>query len=253
MRLELWLADWKRDAWTLCGDCRTGIDVATWSPDGVRVLLGQNERLVAHALDGSAPDEVLATERGRALVPGPWLADGRIVYQSSPDLNLTNYEIKLLEQGGGTGRVLVPLGVGKAPEVSPDGRWLAYDSVQTGAREVIVQAFPGPGSRTQVSAGGGPDPASSADGGTLYYLRPAEPGGSAVVAVDIAASSVFTVGKPHELFRRPDSQTCGTTRCYDISADGQRFLFRDFAAKPRGSATRMDLVLNWTTTLSNAR
>jgi len=217
------------------------------------LLLGQNETLIAHALDGSVPDQALVQERGRALVPGNWLADGRIVYQSSPDLNLVNYEIKLLEPGGHTGRIIVPLGIGKAPDVSPDGHWLAYDSAQTGAREVIVQAFPGPGSRTQVSAGGGSDPAWSADGRTLYYLRRAEPAGSAVIAVDVAASSVFTAGKPRELFRRPESQSCGTTRCYDISADGQRFLFRDRTAMPRTAVTRMDLVLNWTATLSNGR
>lgn len=250
MRLEFWLADWKRDTWTLCADCQGGIDVATWSRDGHGVLLGQNETLVMHALDGSAPDQVLVQERERALVPGRWLADGRIVYQSSPDLNLTHYEIKLLEPGAHTGRVIVPLGMGKAPDVSPDGRWLAYDSTQTGAREVVVQAFPGPGLRTQVSAGGGADHAGSADGRTLYYLRRVEPTGEAILAVDITTTSTgLTAGKPRELFRRPEQQSCGTTRCYDMSADGQRFLFHDRGAIPHASVTRMDLILNWTSTL----
>ena len=57
-----------------------------------------------------------------------------------------------------------------------------------------------------------------------------------------------TVGTPRELFRRSDGQGCARSRCYDISADG-RFLFRDRTATKRETATRMDLVLNWTATL----
>ena len=247
---ELWLADWTRDAWTRCGDCNSA-DIGVWSPDGARLLLGRNDTLIAHALDGSAPDEVLVQEVGRRLLPSSWLADGRIVYQSSP--GLTNFEIKLLEAGGHTGRVIVPLGIGETPEVSPDGRWLAYTTAQPSAGEVVVQAFPGPGSRAQISAGGGHNPAWSADGRTLYYLRSTEAAGSAVVAVETIASSWLNAGKPRELFRRPENQRCGNTRCFDVTADGQRFLLRDRTTVRRESVTRMDLVLNWAATLPNGR
>jgi hypothetical protein len=70
---------------------------------------------------------------------------------------------------------------------------------------VVVQAFPGPGSQAQVSAGGGYNPVWSADSRTLYYLRRTETSGSVVVAVDIAASSGLTPGKARELFRRPET------------------------------------------------
>ena len=150
-RREMWLADWTRDTWTLCGEC-SGDSIGVWSPEGGRLLLGRNDALFAHALDGSTPDRVVIREDGRRLAPANWLADGRIVYESSPDS--TNYEIKLMEPGSGRGRVIAPLGVGAAPVVSPDGRWLAYTSLQTGAREVVVQAFPGPGAREQNLGGG---------------------------------------------------------------------------------------------------
>ena len=250
MHRETWLTDWTRDASVPCGDCGNqliGVG-GVWSADGRRLALGRDDTLVAHALDGSVPDQVLVQESGRVLVATGWQADGRIVYQSSPDL--TNWEIKLLDPGGHTGRVVVPLGIGSQPEMSPDGRWLAYISGQTGSEEVIMQAFPGPGSRAQISAGGGDNPAWSVDGRTLYYLRGTGAGGSAVVAVDIATSSVLTAGKPRELFRRPGSQRCGTARCFDVSADGKRFLLREQSAAKRESVTRMDLVLNWTGTLA---
>jgi len=251
LRRELWLVDWKRDAWTACNECGSAFAGGAWSPDGGRVLLGRNDTLVVHALDGSAPDQVVVQEAGRQLWADGWGADGRIVYTSSPDQ--TSFEIKLLEPGGHSGRVVVPLGIGTTPEMSPDGRWLAYASAQTGTQEVMVQAFPGPGAHVQISAGGGLNPAWSADGRTLYYLRELDQGGSAIVAVDISASSGLGAGKPRELFRRPESQRCIFARCFDISADGQRFLMIDRTAVRRLSVTRMDLILNWTATLGKGR
>ncbi len=191
-------------------------------------------------------------EEGRDLVPTAWLADGRIVYQSSPDR--TRYEIKLLEPGASSGRVIVPLGEGTSSAVSPDGRWLAYTTGPSGgtltsANNVMVEAFPGRGHRTQVSAGGGTNAAWSADGRTLYYLDITRAAGSVVFAADINADgAAIRVGTPREVLRRPDRQGCAG-RCYDISTDG-RFLFYDKISAKRQSVTRMDLVLNWTSTLT---
>jgi hypothetical protein len=235
----------------VCSDCNSKNYVAVWSPDGTSLLVGRHDTLVKHALDRSAPDQALVQEEGRMLVPSDWLPDGRIIYQSRRAGGTS--EIKLLEQGAQTGRVVVPLGIGSNPTVSPDRRWLAYVSSQTGASEVVVQAFPGPGPQAQFSAGGGSNPTWSADSRTLYYLRQTEVRGSAVVAVPIAASSGLTAGKGHELFRRPDSQRCAGSRCYDISADGPRFLMFDKPTMPRASVTRMDLVLNWAASLSKGR
>ena len=165
----LWIADWTRDGWTACPECDTET-VGVWSPDGQRVLVGRNERLVAHSLDGSGPDQVMVQESGRVLLPGDWLADGRIVYQSSADS--TTHEIKLLDANSHTGRVVLPAGIGSRPAVSPDGRWLAYESA---GGNVVAQAFPGPGSRAQISSGGGMNPLwshdSRTDSRTVAYLR----------------------------------------------------------------------------------
>ena len=74
-----------------------------------------------------------------------------------------------------------------------------------------------------------------------------------VVAVDIVSSGTqLMAGTPHELFRSTMDQNCTSSRCYDISPDGSRFLFRDHGTASRLSVTRMDLVLNWTATLPGA-
>ncbi len=139
--------------------------------------------------------------------------------------------------------------MGREPDVSPDGRWLAYTSAQTDQRKVVVQALPGPGSQTPVSGGGGQDPVWSADGRTLYYLKNVpDPRGTIVFAVDIiTAAGALTAGTPRELFRSSESQI-STPRTHDI-ADGPRFLFKDRSTSEHASVTRMDLVLNWTSTL----
>jgi hypothetical protein len=253
-RREFWVVDWTRNMWTACEDCNIATSISKcWSPDGRRVLLGRNDTLIAHALDGSVPDQEIVRESGRWLDPGVWLADGRIVYLSSPP-NSPGSEIKLLEPRGSAGRVVVPLGMGTDPDVSPDGRWLAYTSSSTGQPDsVVVQAFPGPGPRTQASAGGGTDPAWSADGRTVYYLQPGTES-TAVIAVDIATAGALTAGTPRELFHRPAYEKgCDITRCYDISANGPQFLFNTDRSAVRPSVTRMDLVLNWTATLPSGR
>jgi len=133
-----------------------------------------------------------------------------------------------------------------APEVSPDGRWLAFNATalsHDAHPDVFVQAFPGPGKRMQVSQWG-TNPAWSPDGKTLYYLS-----GSGLSAVDVhRAGDTITASAPRLLF--PGAASCRPVRCFDLSPDGSRFLIRPRGAAtvPR-SATRMDILINWTSTL----
>jgi serine/threonine protein kinase len=250
MRVVTWLADWTRDVWIACEECRSDRGTPVWSPDSRRLLVNRNDSLVAHSLDGTS-DEVLLREADRSLAPNAWLADGRIVYRSFSDRTSGASEIKYLDPEGRAG-ILVPFASGDA-DVSRDGRWIAYASGPVGQTNVVVQAFPVSASRTQVSAGGGRNPAWASDGRTLYYLDIGAPGTTAVFAVDIIAGGGITAGTPRVLFRRSDGQAAATARSYDISANGPRFLFKDRSTVPRAAVTRMDLVLNWTATLPLAR
>ncbi|HYB94744.1 MAG TPA: protein kinase [Vicinamibacterales bacterium] len=253
MRREMWFIDWTRNLWIACPDCTSNDRSAAWSPDGSRFLLDSGNTLVARSFDGAAPEQVVLREPDRTLSPTEWLSDGRIVYLSTPDG--TNFEIKLLEPGQKSGRLLVPLGAGIDGDVSPDGHWLAYSAGQFPERRVVVQAFPGPGPRIQVSGGYGQNPSWSKDGRTLYYLGTSPPNelNSSVFAVDLRLTDrTIAAGTPRELLRRPVSQGCSPRRCYDVSADG-RFLLFDRVAAKRQSVTRIDLVLNWTDMLAKAR
>jgi len=249
MKRETWIVDRTRDVWTPCNNCADDFGSVAWSHDGRHMAATHDAGLSIHTVDASAPDEELVHEDNRLLLVAQWLPDGRIIYLSGD--GATKFEIKVLEPGSHTGRTIVPMGVGNDPNVSPDARWLAYVTPQNGDDVVMVQAFPGPGPRMQVSAGAGTNPAWSADGRTLYYIGRGTSNRSETImmAVDVRSGDTFEAGKPHELFRRAESQRCGIMRCYDVSADGSRFLFSDKASSVRETVSRFDLILNWTATL----
>jgi hypothetical protein len=123
--------------------------------------------------------------------------------------------------------------------LSPNGRWLAYSTNESGTYQVVVQPFPDPsGGKWQVSANGGGFPVWRRDGRELYYLSPA----NELMAVPVTTETSFTSGRPTMLFRAPPpGATTGTA--FAVTADGQRFLF---SVAPANAAPPITTVLNWT-------
>ena len=121
---------------------------------------------------------------------------------------------------------LVPLVTGPATEgdaaMSPDGRWLAYASDESGTYEIYVRPFPEAASaRWQVSVAGGTDPVWSRTGRELFYLN----GQNEMSRVEIAAGSGFTFGTPRPLFSSGPYTPIGPVPAFAISPDDKRFLF----------------------------
>ena len=135
------------------------------------------------------------------------------------------------------------------PALSPDGRWLAYVSDESGQPQVYVQPFPGKGTRHQISTNGGREPLWARDGRTLYYLEPNPPAldGNTVTAVPVTGGTRFTWGKSKPLFQ---TRYGGTTpvRGYDIAKDG-RFLWYSPSLSPCAAATHLDIIQNWSADL----
>jgi len=101
---------------------------------------------------------------------------------------------------------------------SPDGRYVAYVSYQTGVEEVYIRPFPGPGGQITASVRGGREP-TWAPNGELFYRRP---GDWMMMVVEVSTDPVLSVGPPRELFAGRVS--ADTRAWYTVSADGQRFL-----------------------------
>ena len=121
---------------------------------------------------------------------------------------------------------------------SPDNRWLAYVSNESGRNEVYVQSFPPSGGKWQVSTTGGAQPHWRADGKELFYMTPDRK----LMAVDVNSQQSFGVGAPKLLFQTTVARYEAPNR-YAVSRDGQRFLIN--SAVEEVSHT-MTVVLNWT-------
>ena len=123
--------------------------------------------------------------------------------------------------------------------MSPNGRWLAYSTNESGTYQVVVQPFPDPsGGKWQVSATGGRFPEWRRDGRELFYLSPA----NELMAVPVTTAASFTSGRPTMLFRAP-TPGASLGGAFAANADGQRFLFSTAPAAP---APPITTVLNWT-------
>jgi hypothetical protein len=123
----------------------------------------------------------------------------------------------------------------RLPAFSPDGRWIAYTSDETGQFEVFVTPYPGPGRRWQVSQGGGVAPAWRSDGREIVYNNTER-----LMAVDVAAGSPFRAGPPRELAKLPPF-----TDYFAMARDGSRFLLVVADGEDR-TARELKVVLNWT-------
>jgi Tol biopolymer transport system component/predicted Ser/Thr protein kinase len=220
---------------------------AVWSPDGSRIAFSSDRKakvvrwdIYVKPLDGSKEELLSQSEDVRN--PEDWSSDGRFLSFNEVQLHgKRNQQIWTLDM---TGKKATPFAADALTQVdsrfSPDGRWIAYDSNESGQAEVYVRSFPS-GSRTlQVSKAGGGLPIWRRDGKELFYLGL----DFKIMAVPVAEDAeAFHPGAPAALFSvRP-----GGGNVYDVSADGQRFLVDTQAAEPQSPP--MDLFVNWTALL----
>jgi dipeptidyl aminopeptidase/acylaminoacyl peptidase len=125
------------------------------------------------------------------------------------------------------------------PRFSPDGRWLAYISDESGRFEIYVQPYPGPGRKWQISTEGGTEPVWNPNGRELFYRS-----GDKMMAVDIATQPGFAAGTPRKLFEGRYELPPFPTTNYDVSPDGQRFLLLK-PIEQEAASTQINVVLNW--------
>jgi serine/threonine-protein kinase len=219
-----------------------GASRPVWAPDGRRLTFiaaqvgGRRQAWIQRA-DGSAEAELLL-KTSRSVEEVEWTPDGR---QFLARLGSTTggRDIVLVSAGDTTQRVLVS-GPGDefAPAVSPDGRWFAYGSNESGRSEIFVRRIDDPGAgRTQVSLHGGEEPRWARSGKELYYRTRA----GEMMAADATLGATFSARPPRVLFVIANGATDNFHHAYDVSLDG-RFLMVNQAANEDGELV---MVFNW--------
>jgi len=126
----------------------------------------------------------------------------------------------------------------RGPAFSPDGKWLAYSSDESGRYEIYVQAYPGSGGKYQISTEGGNEPVWNPNGKELFYLN-----ANKIMAVKVVSQPTFSASEVRVLLEGLYTGTArgGESPTYGVSPDGQRFLVH----KQGGEATQINVVLNW--------
>jgi serine/threonine-protein kinase len=238
---DVWLYDLARNARSrFTFDGRSSYLV--WAPTGSRLAYrsertGRPETYVK-TVDGGAPEERLATDQG-ANVPLSWSPDGRFLAAVAVSPKTGN---DIWVHALGTSTPAMPFAETPfregAPTFSPDGRWIAFASDQSGRAEIYMRPFPGPGEEWTISTAGGNEPVWARKAGRLFYRQ-----GDAMMAVDITTAPAVVVGKPRRLFDRPYYRSSSFWPNYDVTPDGRRLLMIKGGAP--GDSRRINVVLNW--------
>jgi dipeptidyl aminopeptidase/acylaminoacyl peptidase len=187
--------------------------------------------------DGSgSPDRVVSGERTK--IPVSWSADGVLAYYEIGEE--TQRDIWVVElDSDRTPRPFVATPANElSPVFSPDGRYLAYVSNETGQNEVYVRPFPPPGPVTAISIDGGSEPVWSRDGTKLFYRHV-----DSLMIVSVRYAPRFEVGQPAIAIDTPLLPGSGGNASYDVTADGSRYILLRPAAED--SVEQLRLVLNW--------
>ena len=214
-------------------------DRPEWTPDGKRLLFASNRvqpySLWSMAADGSGKAELFFQAKD-AIREGMIAPDGRtLVYRV--DTERDNRDIFALPLTGE--RKAVPILTGpaddKMPRVSPDSKWLAYVSDESGAEEVYVRLLSGAGGRVAVSTGGGREPVWSRDGKRLLYRS-----GSRMMSADVTATPELRITTRQILFDAPFTSDPYHPN-FDIAPDGKSFVM----IRPMYEDRQMVMIVNW--------
>jgi eukaryotic-like serine/threonine-protein kinase len=240
---SIWIRDLARGVNSRLTSGTLGESSPVWSPDGSRVvyhIVGRQDLFEKSAAGDEEPRLLLKAAEGADITyAGDWSRDGRYIAYSQRCAE-TGVDIWVLPTFGD--RKPIPLVktsfAERKPVFSPDGKYVAYESDESGRLEIYVRTFPGQEGKWRVSSEGGGTPQWRADGKELFYLGPGEEN---LMAVEVSTREGFHAEIPQPLFAARVSDAI-TRNKYVPSADGQRFLLQTWRPEPVKPIT---IVLNW--------
>ena len=238
-KYDIWVRDLARNVSSRFSFSAGDAYCPVWSPDGTRIVYTVGNDMVEKAADGQGAENPVGEKSEEGKFASDWSRDGRFI-AFSVQAKDTKFDVWILPTFGDKKPYpFVKTSFAELwPEFSPDGRFLAYQSNESGRAEIYVQSFPGPGGKWQISAEGGFEPHWSADGKELFFRSPDQK----LVAVPVTTGAAFEAGTPKPLF--PVHLDLGQSRNrFMPSRSGDRFLL--VATPARDTMAPTTVVLNW--------
>ena len=254
---DIYLYDLVRRTTTRLTFDPTGDYSPIWTPDGKRIIFDSGragrESIFWKAADGGGKAEQLVSVPNGWAWPFSLSSDGSTLLFGQVSTGTGNYDIGMLSMTSDdhTPKLLLQDKYNeKDPMISPDGRWLAYMSNESGQYEIFVRPFPDvdSGGKMQVSRNGGNNPLWSSDGRELFYRNE-----DAIMIVPVEMEPTFRLGNPEVLFEGlyfQSSFSSGAITSWDIAQDGKRFLMMREVEATEENSTQRDprkiiVVTNW--------
>jgi len=212
-----------------------------WSPDGRQILFSDTRKLgnqlYLRNADGSGSEEEVADlAAGLQVNPWDWSRDGKYaLVRKANELWYFSWPERVAKP------LLQAKWTVRNAQFSPDGRWMAYASNETGSMEIYVSSFPSGNGKWQVSSAGGQEPRWRQDGKELFYLS----ADGKMMAMAVTTGSSFKASSPVALFQTHRRQPVSAQEVfsYDVSGDGQRFLI--ITKVDEANAAPLSIHLNW--------
>jgi eukaryotic-like serine/threonine-protein kinase len=249
---DIWILDQARGTSSRLTFDPARDEAPVWSPDGTGIVFASSRNgtfdLYRKNSAGAGQEEVLL-KSDHPKTPEDWSADGRYVLYREQDPK-TGWDLWVLPLTGD--RKPQPVLRTAFSEIqgrfSPDGRWIAYVSNESGTDLVYVQNFPPSGNKWQISTGGGFQPRWRRDGKELFFVAGEELGGAIphdvmAVAVDTSSDGVFKAGVSQKLFTVDTGTGIANGNTWDATPDGQRFLVS--SPSTRTAVPPITVVVNW--------
>lgn len=241
--VDIWIHKLDKSASTRFTFSEDFDDDPVWSPDGQRIVFASNGNLYEKPSNGAGRKQ-LFFQKPEDIVPNDWSSDSlHIIYTYRTGINRNLWFLPVTGE-----RNPFPLSASKYTELhgqfSPDHRWIAYATNETGRYEIFVRNFPLAGGKWQISTDGGVMPRWTKDGTELVYLAP----NGMIMSVKVDGSAdIFASEVPKALFQTYIKFLTDPKHAYDLTNDGNTFLINHVENEKNMALT---LIVNWPTELN---